>query len=253
MTLRCAEVAAWLDEYLDVASIEDYPGALNGLQVDGTREIRRVGAATDASLATIDLAIADDCDLLIVHHGLFWNGPEPLVGPPFERIRRLIESGTGVYSSHLPLDAHPEVGNNALLAGELGVAHAERFGTFKGNDGIGVIGSLSVGRDELIGRIRASCRAEPMLIPGGPETVRRVAVITGGGGSMLGAAIEAGADTFVTGEGGHHTYHEAMERGVNLIYAGHYATETIGVRALARTVARRFDVEHAFFDVPTGL
>ncbi len=253
MTTTCDDVSAWLDAYLDVDRIEDYPGALNGLQVQGTRPVRRIAAATDASLATIELAIDGDCDLLLVHHGLFWGGSERLVGPAFRRIRKLIESGTGVYSSHLPLDVHAEVGNNVLLGAALGIAEPDRFGTFKGNEGIGVIGSVSIDRERLVSNIAEVCQSKPLVIPGGPSKVRRLAIITGGGGSMLSDASAAGADTFVTGEGGHHTYHEAMEIGLNLIYAGHYATETIGVRALAEKVAEKFDLDHVFLDVPTGL
>jgi len=253
MNATCDDIAAWIYDYLDVATIEDYPGALNGLQVQGTRPVRRVGAATDAALATIDLAIEAECDLLLVHHGLFWGGSERLVGPAFQRIRRLIESGLGVYSAHLPLDVHGELGNNVLLAAELGISAPDRFGTFKGNDGIGVIGSVAMDRSELALKLADLCAATPIVIPGGPERVERLAVVSGGAGSMLSEAFAAGADTFVTGEGGHHTYHEAMEMGINLVYAGHYATETIGVRALAERVAKEFGIEHAFFDVPTGL
>ena len=249
----CREVAAWLDAFLRVAEIEDYPNALNGLQVDGVREVSRIGSATDACQATIDLAAAEGCDLLLVHHGLFWDGLRPLVGPAYERLRRLIESGMGLYSAHLPLDAHPEVGNNALLGAELGLREVEPFGSFGGNDGIGVIGTMDATRAEVAARAEAVCAHRPTVIAGGPERVSRLAVVTGGAGSMIAAAASAGADTFLTGEGNHHTYHEAMELGVNVIYAGHYATETLGVQALAKRAAERFGAESLFFDVPTGL
>ena len=121
MGATCREAAAWMDDYLRVTEIEDYPSAVNGLQVDGRREVKRIGAATDGCMATIDLATRADCDLLIVHHGLFWDGVRPLVGPAYHRLHRLMESGMGLYSAHLPLDAHPEVGNNAILATELGL------------------------------------------------------------------------------------------------------------------------------------
>ena len=249
----CREVAAWADELLRVAEIEDYPFALNGLQVDGRREVARIGAATDACVATINLAVEAGCDLLMVHHGLFWGGVRPLVGPAYERFRRLFESGMGLYSAHLPLDAHPEIGNNALLAVEFGLSEIERFGSFKGNEGIGVIGTVNTSCVELAARAEAVCDRVPIVIAGGPERVSRLAILSGGGGSHLEAAAAAGADTFLTGEGNHHTYHEALELGLNVIYAGHYATETLGVRALARRAAERFGAEHHFFDVPTGL
>ncbi|WP_420634594.1 Nif3-like dinuclear metal center hexameric protein [Candidatus Palauibacter sp.] len=249
----CREIAAWMDDLLRVAEIEDYPFALNGLQLDGRREVARIGAATDACRATIDLAAEAGCDLLLVHHGLFWGGLRPFVGPAYERFRRLVESGMGLYSAHLPLDAHPQIGNNILLAAEFALQAIERFGSFRGNDGIGVIGTVDASREELAARAEAICDQTPIVISGGPERVARLAIVTGGGGSMIEAAAAAGADTFLTGEGNHHTYHEAMELGINVIYAGHYATETLGVRALAERAADHFGAEHCFFDVPTGL
>ncbi len=250
---NCREVAAWLDDFLEVARIEDYPFALNGLQVDGRGAVARIGAATDVCQATIDLAADAGCGILLVHHGLFWGGLRPFVGPAYERCRRLVESGMGLYSAHLPLDAHSGIGNNVLLAAELRVADVEPFGSFKGNDGIGVIGALDTSRGELAARAEAVCGRAPIVIAGGPERVSRIAIVTGGAGSMIEAAATAGADTFLTGEGNHHTYHEAMELGINVIYAGHYGTETLGIRALAKRAAHHFGVEHTFFDVPTGL
>lgn len=250
---RCGEVAAWLDGYLRVGEIEDYPYALNGLQVDGRRPVLRIGAATDACQATIDLAAEAGCDLLLVHHGLFWGGVRPLVGPAYERFRRLIESGMGLYSAHLPLDAHPRIGNNVLLAAEFDLRDIEPFGSFKGNDGIGVIGAIDTSLGALAARAEVVCGRVPIVIDGGPARVSRLAIVTGGAGSMIEAASMAGADTFLTGEGNHHTYHEAMELGINVIYAGHYATETLGIRALAERAAEHFGGEHIFFDVPTGL
>ena len=250
---NCRGIAAWLDDFLDVARIEDYPFALNGLQVDGRGAVVRIGAATDACQATIDLAAGAGCGILLVHHGLFWGGLRPFVGPAYERCRRLVESGMGLYSAHLPLDAHPGIGNNVLLAAELGVGDVEPFGSFKGNDGIGVIGAVDTSRGDLAARAEVVCGQAPIVIAGGPERVSRLAIVTGGAGSMIEAAATAGADTFLTGEGNHHTYHEAMELGINVIYAGHYGTETLGIRALAKRAAEHFGVEHAFFDVPTGL
>ena len=250
---RCREVAAWLDDYLRVGEIEDYPFALNGLQVDGRRQVVRIGAATDACQATIDLAADAGCDLLLVHHGLFWGGMRPLVGPAYERFRRLVDSGMGLYSAHLPLDAHPRIGNNVLLAAEFDLRDIEPFGSFKGNDGIGIIGATDTSLGELAARAEVVCGHVPTVIDGGPGRVARLAIVTGGAGSMIEAAAMAGADTFLTGEGNHHTYHEAMELEINVIYAGHYATETLGIRALAERAAEHFGTEHTFFDVPTGL
>ena len=156
------EVAVWMDALLDVDAIADYPNALNGLQVEGRRRVRRVGAATDACIATIDQAVDHECDLLLVHHGLFWGGLTPVTGPYYERLRRLIKAGIGLYSAHLPLDLHPEIGNNALLATELGLEATESFGSWSGNEGIGLVGSISSSRSELIARVEAVCGPPPL-------------------------------------------------------------------------------------------
>jgi len=243
----------WLDRLLRISEIEDYPGALNGLQVEARGAVHRIGAATDACQLTIDRAITAGCELLLVHHGLFWGGVSPLVGPAYRRIAALVRSGTGLYSAHLPLDLHEEVGNNVQLAAALGVAPEGRFGEHRGVEGLGVLATLDEHRDDLATRIGAVLGARVHLIPGGVEQIRRLAIVTGGAGSMLGQAVRAGADAFLTGEGSHHTHHEALEAGINVFYAGHYATETLGVKALAERAAAEFGLEWEFFDVPTGL
>lgn len=253
MAAALTEIVAWLDRYLAIEEIEDYPGALNGLQVEGPGPVAKVGAATDACQATIDAAAQAGCGLLLVHHGLFWGDPRPLTGPTYRRVRRLIEARMALYGAHLPLDVHDEVGNNVLLAEALGLTVDGRFGRVKSLEDVGVLASLDLARDDFASRVADECGTEPTLIPGGPERVRRVAIVTGGAGSLIGQAVEAGADTFVTGEGRHHTYHEAMEAGINVVYAGHYATETFGVRALAEKLAAEFGLDREFFDVPTGL
>ncbi len=253
MGAPAAEVVEWLDAFLEIAEIEDYPGALNGLQVEPPATIARVGAATDACMATIEAAVAAECDLLLAHHGLFWGDPVPLTGPAYRRVKALIDGDMGVYAAHLPLDAHPEIGNNVLLAEALGLTSWERFGTIRGARGLGVVGGLDLGREALASRVAELLGRTPRVIEGGPPRVRRLAIVSGGAGSMLAQAAAAGADTFVTGEGGHHTYHEALELGMNLVYAGHYATETLGVRALAEKLAATFELEQRFFDHPTGL
>lgn len=246
------ELVAYLDDYLAVAGVPDSANALNGLQVEGPGPIRRVAAAVDASEASIRAAIEAGCDLLLVHHGLFWDGNRPVTGRRYRRLAALLESGVAVYSAHLPLDVHAEVGNNVVLARELGVAVRGRFGDHAGTE-IGVWGDLSVTRDGLSARLGELLGAEVRLIAGGPARVERVGVLTGGGGSYVAAARAAGLDALVTGEGSHHTYFDAMEGGVNLYYAGHYATETWGVRALAAHLESRFGLEWVFVDQPTGL
>ena len=251
--IAASEITSWWDRYLRIDEIEDYPGALNGLQVECARAVGRIGAATDACQATIDLAADDGCDLLLVHHGLFWGGPAPLVGPSYRRVSRLIESGMGLYSSHLPLDVHPEIGNNTLLAEALDLVVEDRFGSHGSVDGLGVVARVDLSLEELVRRVGRTCGAAPHVIRGGADRVETLAIVTGGAGSMIAEAAATGADAFLTGEGNHHTHHEAMELGLTVIYAGHYATETFGVRRLAEATAGRFDIEARFYDVPTGL
>lgn len=250
--MRLHELVEYLNGYLRVTEIPDYPGALNGLQVEGTREVRRIGVAVDASEASVRAAVGSDCDLLLVHHGLFWDGNRPVTGRRYRRLQPLIASGVALYASHLPLDLHPDVGNNAQLARELGIELKGTFGAYQGVD-VGVWGECEITREALAARLDERLGVRVHLMPGGPERIRRIGVITGGGGSSIGEAIAAGLDAFVTGEGAHHTYFDAVEGGINVYYGGHYATETFGVRALAAHVAERFGLEWEFFELPTGL
>lgn len=242
----------YLDEYLQVATIPDSEHALNGLQVEGPRPIRRVAVAVDASEATIRAAIDHDSDLLLVHHGLFWDGNRPVTGRRYQRLRLLLEAGVALYSSHIPLDVHEVVGNNAVLARRLGVDLQGRFGDYRGVE-IGVWGNLAISRDALATRLAGLLETEPNVIPGGRSDIRRVGVVTGGGGGFVEAARDAGLDVLITGEGSHHSYFDATEGGVTLMYGGHYATETWGVRALAAHLEARYGLESTFLDFPTGL
>lgn len=250
--MKLESLLQYLEGYLGTAEHPDYDTALNGLQVEGPEEVSHVCAAVDASLATIEAAARLESDLLLVHHGLFWGGLRTLTGPRFHRIRRLVESGVGLYSAHLPLDGHPEVGNCILLARALGLEVEGRFGAYRGAP-LGWWGRTDTDREDLVGRVEAAVGGPVRLIPGGPERIRRVGVLTGGGGSFVEEAARAGLDAYVTGEGSHHTAIDAMEMGVNLLYAGHYATETFGVKALASHLAGRFDLGWEFLDHPTGM
>ncbi|HEU5210926.1 MAG TPA: Nif3-like dinuclear metal center hexameric protein [Longimicrobiales bacterium] len=250
--MRLHELVEYLNGYLRVTAIPDYPGALNGLQVEGTRDVRRLGVAVDASEASVRVAVRSDCDLLLVHHGLFWDGNRPVTDRRYRRLQPLIASGVALYAAHLPLDLHPEVGNNAQLARELGIDLKGTFGAYQGVD-VGVWGECEITREALAARLDDRLGVRVHLMPGGPERIRTIGVITGGGGSSIGEAIAAGLDAFITGEGAHHTYFDAVEGGINVYYGGHYATETFGVRALAAHLAERFGLEWEFFDLPTGL
>lgn len=247
------DLVAHLDEYLDVANVPDFSGARNGLQVENAGTVTRIAACTDACQATIDAAAERGADLLLVHHGLFWgDGIQPLTGRSYRRVRALVESGIAVYSAHLPLDVHPEVGNNVRLARLLGIEVAGRFGDYEGC-AIGVHGELDVARDDLARRLREKIGHEPLVIATGPERCRRIGIVTGGGASLIPQARAAGLDTFVSGEGPHHSYFDAEEWGLNVLYAGHYATETLGVKALAEHLSGRFGLPWEFIDHPTGL
>jgi len=246
------ELAEYLDGYLRVHEVEDSRNALNGLQVENDGTLGRLAFAVDACQVTIDRAAELGADFLLVHHGLFWSGLEPLVGRHGKRVRALMQHNLALYSAHLPLDLHPEVGNNAVLARELHLADPECFGDYLGQR-LGVAGSLRTTRAGLVDRVRAVLGVEPHVIAAGPDEVRRVGVISGGGGGMIGDAVRAGVDTYLTGEGTHHTHFDAEEWGINVIFAGHYATETVGVRALAAHLEQRFGLPWHFIDHPTGL
>lgn len=251
--MRLDTLTRYLDDYLRVAEeVADAPEALNGLQVGNAGEITRLAAAVDMCEATVRLAIQQRADCLLVHHGLFWGGLRPLVGPAHRRVAALIQGNVALYAAHLPLDRHPEVGNNSVLARLLGVTVRAEFGSYHGAP-IGVWGEYSGKRDELSWSLTKALGTAPRLLPFGPERVQRIGIVTGAGGSLIPQAAAAGLDTYVTGEGQHWTFFDAEELGINVFYAGHYATETVGVKALAEHVARKFDLPWVFLDHPTGL
>lgn len=248
-------IAKYLDAFLRIHEVPDEPGALNGLQAENhSGLVSRIVAAVDASLDTIKTAACEEPCLLLVHHGLFWDGNVPLTGRRYRRVRCLLDNDIALYSAHIPLDVHDEVGNNYVLARKLGLGALEFFDTYRGIP-IGVQGRLErpVPREEFVSRVEHVLGGKPKLIPGGPEQTERVGIITGGAGGRIAAAHEAGVDTFLTGEGAHHTYFDATELSVNAIYAGHYATETIGVKALAEHLSAKFELPWEFHDHPTGL
>lgn len=247
-----SEIVEHLDTLLRVAEVPDYPHAHNGLQVANRGIVTRVAVAVDAARATIDEAARAGADLLIVHHGLFWDGNPRLTERRFRRIQAILAADMAVYSVHLPLDVHPQLGNNAVLARELGIDIDGRVGEYRGEP-MGVSGRIAIRREALVARLDDLLGSRVRLIAGGPELTQRVGVVTGGGASAIHAAIEDGVDTFITGEGAHHTYFDAMEGGVNLILAGHYATETWGVRALGAHLEEQFGLPWQFIDHPTGL
>ena len=248
------DIVAFLDGYLEVESAVDYPNALNGLQVEAAGPVERFAVSVDSSEAVIHAA-RDWADLLIVHHGLFWGGLQPLTGPHFRRVRALVKSGTALYSAHLPLDSHPEVGNSAVLARKLGVTGLEPFGDYKGAP-VGWHGQLKEpnrGLGAFAATLSAVLGNEVKTLPGGSGTVSRVGVVTGAGASTLGEAAALGLDVLVTGEAQHHHAIDAAEAGVSILLGGHYATETWGVKQVCELLTRHFGIEGRFVDSPTGL
>ena len=247
-----AAIVEHCDVLLRTHEIGDYDGAANGLQVENSGSVTMITAAVDASLATVKLAIAAEADLLIVHHGLFWSKPHPWTGKKYELLRLVIENNLAIYSSHLPLDAHPRLGNNAQLCAALGLKKAKPF-FFSHGQNIGLQVRQRISRAELAKQLERATGVAPKVIPGGKEICERIGIVTGGAGGDLKQAAAEGVDTFITGEGPHWTFALAEELGMNVFYGGHYATETFGVKALADLLARKFRVPWTFLDHPTGL
>jgi dinuclear metal center YbgI/SA1388 family protein len=247
-----AAIVKHCDQILRTKETGDYDGAANGLQVENSGAVTRIAAAVDASLATVKLAIAAKADLLLVHHGLFWSPAQPWTGKKYELLQLLIENNLAVYSSHLPLDAHPKLGNNVQLCAALGLKNLKPFFTSHGQT-IGFKSQTKISRTELAKRLERATGAAPRIIPGGKNICEKIGVVTGGAGGDLKLAAAEGVDTFITGEGPHWTYALAEELGLNVFYGGHYATETFGVKALAAELAKKFKLPWKLLDHPTGL
>lgn len=251
--MQLSELITQLNAELRLTEIADYSNALNGLQMENARgEVTKVVAAVDACLPVMQAAVACGADLLIVHHGMFWSGLQPFTGSVFHKVRLCVEHGLAVYAMHLPLDFHPTLGNDALLARALGFEPVGNFMKTKGSEN-GALIRTEISRGDLVARLQQATGAAVHVCPGGPDIVRTIGIMTGGAGSEIATAAKAGIDTFITGEGPHWSYTLAEELGVNLLYGGHYATETFGVKALAQHVQDKFGIPWEFIDHPTGL
>ncbi|MGH8095047.1 MAG: Nif3-like dinuclear metal center hexameric protein [Chthoniobacterales bacterium] len=247
-----AEIVRYADELLRLSEIEDYPHALNGLQIENSGEVTKIGAAVDAAGHTMQMAVANGIDLLLVHHGLFWAGLRPATGPLFRALKTAMEKNLALYSAHLPLDLHPKIGNNALLAAALGLEKTQPFLELKGEPA-GLMVEATWRRDELIAKLEESLGGPVRCIGAGPMETKRVGIVTGGAGGEIYAVAREGVDTFITGEAPHWAAVAAEELGLNLFLGGHYATETFGVKALAAELADHFKLPWEFLDHPTGL
>jgi dinuclear metal center YbgI/SA1388 family protein len=253
-----AALADFLDATLNVAEIPDYPNAVNGVQLENVGSIERVATAVDFSSEAVRGAIDARAGLLIVHHGMFWGGIQPIVGVRRQRLQLLLAHDIAVYSSHLPLDVHPTLGNNALLARRLDLEPSTGFARYQKID-VGLSGVSEIPTSILVARARELAAEHHGTLVATPfesdRVTRRWGICTGAGAdsSTLREATERGLDTLIVGEGPHHTAVEARELGMVILYAGHYATETLGVRALGEALSARFKLPSTFIDVPTGL
>jgi dinuclear metal center YbgI/SA1388 family protein len=249
-----AEIIAFCDDLLNADSFEDY--GPNGLQVPGAAEVGKVATGVSANLELLQGAVDWGAELILTHHGLLWGSElSALTVPMAARLRALLCADVSLAAYHLPLDAHPEIGNNALLRDALGLEPDERpFGQAKGS-AVGLIGRapepIEVG--ELARRLTEAVGQEPLTFDSGPERISSVGIVTGSGGFALHEAGPLGLDALVTGEPSEPVMGEAREYGVHFLAGGHYATETFGIRRLGELVAERFGIEHRFIDVPNPI
>ena len=247
-------IVSWLDTYLDIKNVKD--DSWNGLQVAGTKNVKEIIFAVDAGMQTFEKAVEEQADMVVVHHGMFWKPACPnVVGFTKDRIAFLLKHNISLYASHLPLDKHPKVGNNTQLIKLLGFEKNEKFGFYHG-ESISFTGKTSTPKTlkQLTNILETETGATCKTLPFGPKEIRTMAVCSGGGAvfPMLTEAIDTGADLYLTGDTTEF-YHTAKDIGINVIFAGHHATETVGVKALSTVVAKEFDVETKFIDIPTGL
>lgn len=246
------ELVKYLNEYLKITEIEDVSD--NGLQVEGGDRVDKIAFAVDACHEAFRRAGEAGAQMVISHHGLFWGKPLMIKGVHRERIALLLKDNISLYAAHLPLDIHPQVGNNVQLLKLLGLSPEEcRFGEYHGSM-LGVMGRFPqpLAREEVVGKLQEALAAPMTVLPFGPQRITTVGVISGGAADMAVQAIEAGVDLYLTGESSHSVYHQVAERGLNVVYGGHYATETLGLRALAAHLTERFKLKTEFLDIPTG-
>ena len=242
----------FLDEYLKISEIEDV--SVNGLQVEGKKNCEKICFAVDASLETFKLAKKENADMLFVHHGMIWGGIKKVTGINYIQLKFLIDNKISLYAAHLPLDKHEEVGNNIQFLKIFGInKNIEDFGKYHGIK-IGYAGRFEKEKNlsDFVSEIEKQLNTKCKILKFGKEKIKSVGVVSGGAASLIDEAIEE-VDCFVTGEPSHQIYHIAKEGKINVIFAGHYATETVGVKAMAELIGKKFGIETKFIDVPTGL
>jgi dinuclear metal center YbgI/SA1388 family protein len=237
---------------LSIDTINDFPGSLNGLQVENDGRVSKVGAAVDAGLIPFQMASKKGIDFLIVHHGLFWTPPTPFTGVNYEKIKHCIDHNLAVYASHLPLDCHQEIGNNAILASKLELSPQGTFLNYEGND-IGLLTKYTETRDDLMASLQNIFPNGIIRMEFGPERPKQVAILTGSGQSAFNEIDRHEVDTFITGELKQNHFNLAQEMNLNVYTCGHYETETFGVKALAQEVAETFCIPFEFVDTQCPL
>jgi dinuclear metal center YbgI/SA1388 family protein len=250
--VKLAELVEYLNNHLKIAEVPDYPAAYNGLQVEGRAEVAKVAVAVDACEFAVKEAVSLGADMLLVHHGILWSDIRPITARTYRRLQPLLSKGVSVYSAHLPLDCHPELGNNAGLIRRMGLEPIGTFAPYQGVD-IGWWTDADMDRNQLLAALQDAIGAPVRLIATGPALVKRVGVLSGGGGGGIAEAHKAGLDTLITGEMRHEHYFDAEELGINVLLGGHYATESIGVKLLAEHLEEQFGLETVFIQHPTGL
>ena len=253
--MKLFDLDRWLRGYLNIDVFDSVDESRNGLQVaNKASDVTRVAFAVDASLDSFHRAIEQGAQLLFVHHGILWNKQERVVGVLYERLRALIEGNLALYAAHLPLDQHPEVGNNIGIAHSLALGDVEPFGTYHGMK-IGYRGKLPVPSrlDRVVSRLGGEHGGQMRTLPFGPELISTVGIVSGGAAWEVTQAVEEGLDLFITGEPLHSIYHHCLESHIHVIFAGHYQSETFGVKLLMQRLARETGLDTIYIDVPTGL
>lgn len=246
------ELVRYLDAYLKIPEFKDY--GPQGLQIEGRASVTKIVGAVDAQLPCVEVALARGADLLLVHHGIFWGAPHPLRGGFGRLVRSYITADLNLYAAHLALDAHPEIGNNAELARRLDLTVQSWWGKVNGMP-LAVLAETDrpVLLDELVGRFAEQVGKVKVVLAHGPAHVRRIGIMSGAGARQIEEAAALGCDTFITGETSHAQYYDALNAGINVVYAGHYTSETVGVQALGRHLQERFGLDFEFVDLPTGM
>ena len=250
--MKLYDLTKFLDEYLAVEGVDDV--ALNGLQVEGGPEVNKIALVTDACIATFKKAASLRSDLIFAHHGIFWGKQYALRGIHAERVKFLLENGISLYAAHLPLDLHPEVGNNVELIRLLDFDVTDPFGNYHGTP-IGFIGRRKkpVSLQTILDTLTKELHADPLVYRFGSDHIKTIAAVSGRGSSVLEQVTGTDVDLFITGEADHTSYHLAKELKINLIFSGHYATEILGVQCLGNLLHKRFGLDTVFIDVPTGM